>query len=90
MYTINSKPNTVACSTFEFPFYCQKDTEAAMRLCIGFTLDLTGLICILIWVCFHYMFAINFYRRSSKIILRDKQSESRIKIRVNFKISLSG
>ena len=28
----DSKPNTVACSTFEFPFDCQNDTKTAMRL----------------------------------------------------------
>ena len=28
----DSKPNTVACSIFEFPFDCKKDTAKAMRL----------------------------------------------------------
>ena len=31
-YPFGSKPNTVACSKFEFLFDCQKDTETAMRL----------------------------------------------------------
>ena len=31
-YSSDSKPNTVACSKFEFPLDCQKDTETAMRL----------------------------------------------------------
>ena len=28
----DSEPNTVACSKFEFPFDCQKNTRTAMRL----------------------------------------------------------
>ena len=31
-YSSDSKPNTVACSKFEFPFDCQKDTETAVKL----------------------------------------------------------
>ena len=31
-YPSDSKPTTVACSKFQFPFNCQKDTETAMRL----------------------------------------------------------
>ena len=31
-YPFGSKPNTVACSKFEFLFDCQKDIETAMRL----------------------------------------------------------
>ena len=34
-YPSDSKPNTVACSKFEFSLNCQKDTETAMRLVHG-------------------------------------------------------
>ena len=34
-YPYDSKPNTVACSKFEFPLNCQKDTETTMRLMYG-------------------------------------------------------
>ena len=34
-YPSDSKPNTVACSKFEFPLNCQKDTETAMRRMYG-------------------------------------------------------
>ena len=35
LYPSDSKPNTVACSKFQFPLNCQKDTETAMRLMYG-------------------------------------------------------
>ena len=34
-YPSGSEPNTAACSKFEFPLNCQKDTETAMRLMYG-------------------------------------------------------
>ena len=34
-YPSDAKPNTVACSKFEFPLNCQKDTATAMRLMYG-------------------------------------------------------
>ena len=59
-YPSDSKPNTIACSKFEFPFDCQKGYRNSHETyeMHGFTSDQTGLVCILIWACFYYMFAI--------------------------------
>ena len=76
-YPYDSKPNSVACSNFELPFNCQKDTETAMRLNYSvhfgpnkfYFAFLSGFVsnrCL-------PLLTINFYKRSSKIILRDKQ-----------------